>query len=52
MALFGSDNFGHGTDAYFHYTLNDIMPTNDSGVHFYFCSSVEASSPLKVLSFL
>ena len=25
--------------------------TNDSGVHFYFCSSVEASSPLKVLSF-
>ena len=26
--------------------------TNDSGVHFYFCSSVEPSSPLKVLSFM
>ena len=26
--------------------------TNDSGVYFYFCSSVEACSPLKVLSFM
>ena len=26
--------------------------TNGSGVYFYFCSSVEASSPLKVLSFM
>ena len=26
--------------------------TNDSGVHFYFCSSVVASSPLKVLSLM
>ena len=26
--------------------------TNDSGVYFYFCSSLEASSPLKMLSFL
>ena len=25
--------------------------TNNSSVHFYFCSAVEASSPLKVLSF-
>ena len=26
--------------------------TNDLGIHFSFCSSVEASSPLKVLSFM
>ena len=26
MALFGSVNLGHGTDACLHYTLNDIMP--------------------------
>ena len=32
--------------------LECYYATNDSGVHFYFCSSVEASSPLKVLSFI
>ena len=25
MALIGSGNHGYGTDAYLHYTLNDIM---------------------------
>ena len=52
MALISSVNPGHGTDACLHYTLNDIMLQMTQGVHFYFCSSVEASSPLKVLSFL
>ena len=52
MALTYSVDHGYGTDAYFHYTKNNICVQNDSGVHFYFCSLVEASSFLKVLSFI
>ena len=52
MALIGSINHGYDTDVCCHYTLNDIMPTNDSGVHFCFFNSVEVSSPLKVVSFI
>ena len=41
MALIDSVNHGYGTDAYLHYTLNDIM-----------LQMTQASSPLKVLSFI
>ena len=49
MDFIDSVNYGYDTDACLHYTWNDIYVTNDSGVHFNFCSSVEVSSPLKVL---
>ena len=52
MALISSINPCHGTDACLHLHLEWYYVTNDSGVYFYFCCSVEASSPLKVLSFL
>ena len=48
MALIDWFNPSHNTDACLHYTLDDICVVNDSGIHFYFCSFVEASS-LKVL---
>ena len=52
MALIDLDNhiYGHWCIPLLH--LGWYYVTNDSDVHFYFCSSVEASSPLKVLNFL
>ena len=52
MALIGSVNPGHGTTACFHYTWNDICVQMTQVYHFTVVASVEASSPLKVLSFL
>ena len=51
MALIGSVNPGHGTAAYLHYTWNDICVQMIQVYHFTNVASVEASSPLKVLSF-
>ena len=50
ISLIDSVNHGYGIDVWLLYTLNDICIVTDSGVYFYFCSLVEASSPLKVLS--
>ena len=50
MALIGSVNPGHGTAACLHYTWNDIY-VQMTQVYFTVVASVEASSPLKVLSF-
>ena len=52
MGFIDSVNHGYGTDAYLHYTWNNICVANDSGAHFHFCSLVKASTPLKVLSFI
>ena len=52
MALIDSVNHGYSTDACLHHILNDISAANGSDVHFHFCSSVEATSPLKVVSFI
>ena len=52
MALIGSVNPGHGTAACFHYTWNDICVQMTQVYHFTVVASVEASSPLKVLSFI
>ena len=46
-----AQHFQRSTDACLHYRWNDICVANDSGAHFHFCSLVEASTPLKVLSF-
>ena len=51
MTLIDLVNHGYCTAACLHHIWNDICVANDSGVHFYFCCSVEASSPLKVLTF-
>ena len=51
MALIGSVNPGHGTAACLHYTWNDICVQMTQVYHFTVVASVEASSPLKVLSF-
>ena len=51
MALIGSVNPGHGTAACLHYTWNDICVQMTQVYHFTIVASVEASSPLKVLSF-
>ena len=52
MALIGSVNPGHGTAACLHYTWNDICVQMTQVYHFTVIASVEASSPLKVLSFI
>ena len=52
MALIGSVNPGHGTAACLHYTWNDICVQMTQVYHFTVVASVEASSPLKVLSFI
>ena len=52
MALIGSVNPGHGTAACFHYTWNDICVQMTQVYHFTVVASVEASSPLEVLSLL
>ena len=51
MALIGSVNPGHGTDACFLYTWNDICMQMTPVYLFTVVASVEASSPLKMLSF-
>ena len=50
MVLIDSVNHGYGTDACIHYTWNDVVLQMTQV--YIFCSSVEASSPLKVLSFI
>ena len=50
MALIGSVNPGHGTDACLHHTWNDICVQMTQIYHFTIVASVEASY-LKVLSF-
>ena len=52
MALIGSVNPGHGTAACLHYTWNDICVQKTQVYHFTVVASVEASSPLKVLSYI
>ena len=52
IVLIDSINHGYGTNACLHHIWNDICVVNDSGVHFYFSNSAEASSPVKVPSFL
>ena len=52
MALIDSVNPGHGTAACLHYTWNDICVQMTQVYHFIVVASVEASSPLKVLSLL
>ena len=52
MALICSVNPGHGTAACLHYTWNDICVQMTQVYHFTVVASVEASSPLKVLSFI
>ena len=51
MALIGSVNHGHSTDACLHYMWNDICVQMTQVYHFTIVASVEASSPLKVLNF-
>ena len=52
IALTYSFYHGYVTDACLFYILNDICVATDLDVYYYFCSSVETSSPLKVLSFI